>query len=135
MQGNRRTRFVLIVGLVLLLFSTGCFLIPPEQKITVDIAEIQGVSIPVVGDSPSTVITETDQFTGIISWSPDDAVTNGCFFTSTIYTATITLTPKSGYTFDNVPQNFFTVGGATTVTNDADSGVITAVFPQTESPE
>ncbi|WP_461255171.1 pre-peptidase C-terminal domain-containing protein [Treponema sp. R80B11-R83G3] len=47
----------------------------------------------------------------------------------TQYTATITLTAKTGYTLQGVAANFFTVAGATTVGNDANSGVVTAVFP------
>jgi hypothetical protein len=49
-----------------------------------------------------------------------------------VYTATITLTAKTGYTLTGVTANFFTVAGATSVSNSADSGVVTAVFPATE---
>ncbi|MGI6299754.1 MAG: hypothetical protein ACOX52_01640 [Verrucomicrobiota bacterium] len=45
--------------------------------------------------------------------------------------ATITLTAKAGYTLTGVSENFFTVEGADTVSNAANSGVITAVFPAT----
>ncbi len=50
-----------------------------------------------------------------------------------MYTATITLTAKAGYTLTGVTVNFFTAVGASSVTNAADSGVITAVFPATEA--
>jgi len=63
----------------------------------------------------------------MVSWSPSDAL----FADDTIYTATITLTAKSGYTLTGSTANYFTVAGAVTVTNDADSAVITAVFPDT----
>jgi hypothetical protein len=53
------------------------------------------------------------------------------FAASTAYTATITLTPKTGYTLYGVIQNFFTVDKATAVNNTANTGVITAVFPAT----
>jgi len=46
-------------------------------------------------------------------------------------TATITLTPTSGYTLTGVTANFFSVVGATSVTHSANAGVITAVFPAT----
>jgi hypothetical protein len=91
----------------------------------IDIAAIPGVPPPTAGETPVTEITETDQYTGTVSWSPADDP----FEYETEYTATITLTAKSGYTFTGVTANFFTVAGATFVLNDADSGVITAVFP------
>jgi hypothetical protein len=62
-----------------------------------------------------------------VTWSPVAATFAG----ATQYTATITLTPKTGYTLTGVSENFFTVAGATTVTNTANSGVVTAVFPET----
>ncbi len=43
------------------------------------------------------------------------------------------LTAKSGYTLTGVADDFFTVSGTSTpATNSANSGVITAVFPDTE---
>ena len=55
---------------------------------------------------------------------------DGEFAAETIYTAKITLTAKAGYTLTGVAKDFFTVAGAT-CSNDANSGVITAVFPKT----
>jgi len=93
----------------------------------VTIAAIQGVTAPASGGTPKTAITDSTQYTGTITWSP----THTIFAASTAYTATITLTAKSGYTLTGVAANFFTVSGATTVSNSANSGVITAVFPAT----
>ena len=95
----------------------------------IDIAAIPGVTAPVQGSTPVTTITETDQYTGTVSWDPAD----NPFDYSTEYTATITLTAKSGYTLTGITENFFTVAGAETVTNDADSGVVTAFFPETDA--
>jgi formylglycine-generating enzyme required for sulfatase activity len=95
----------------------------------ITISAIQGVTAPVSGQTPVTTITETDQYTGTVSWSPSDST----FSTETVYTATITLTEKSGYTLTGVAADFFTVDGATSSTNNADSGVVTAVFPATAS--
>ncbi|HRX22129.1 MAG TPA: hypothetical protein P5273_10465, partial [Syntrophomonadaceae bacterium] len=94
----------------------------------IDIPAISGVTAPARGATPVTSI-ETDQYTGEVSWDPE--ITDK-FAAETIYTATITLTPKAGYTLTGVPENFFTVEGATSVTNAADSGEVTAVFPATE---
>jgi len=97
---------------------------------TINIPAITGVTPPVAGVTPVAAITPTAQYTGTITWSP--AVT-GTFAASTSYTATITLSPAAGYTLSGVAANFFTVEGATTVSNSADSGVVTAVFPATAS--
>jgi hypothetical protein len=94
----------------------------------IDIAAIPGVTAPAGGATPVTTITETDQYTGTVSWDPAD----NPFDYETVYTATITLTAKSGYTLTGVTADFFTLAGATTDTNDADSGVVTAVFPETD---
>lgn len=93
----------------------------------INIAAIAGVTAPVRAAVPVTTITETAQYTGSVAWSPAD----NAFGPSTVYTATITLTPKTGFTLTGVTENLFTVGGATSVTNAINSGVITAVFAAT----
>jgi trimeric autotransporter adhesin len=92
----------------------------------ISIAAIGGVTAPVRGGIPVSAITETAQYIGTVMWSPNDS----SFLGNTVYMATITLTPKTGYTFTGVAANSFTVPGAT-ATNAANSGVITAVFPAT----
>lgn len=98
------------------------------ERVTVTEAAIEGVTAPAVGEKPVTAITEGKQFTGTVTWSPEVST----FAASTVYTATITLTPKVGYKLDGVAANFFTVAGATSVSNEANSGVVTAVFPATK---
>jgi len=95
----------------------------------VSISAVSGVTAPVRGAAPVTAVTETAEYTGSVTWAP----ANNPFAAGTSYTATITLTPKGKYILAGVTQNFFTVAGATTVTNNAGSGVITAVFPATEA--
>lgn len=92
---------------------------------TVDIADILGLQQPIKGETPVATIIENAQYSGTISWNPG----NNPFEAGVSYTATITLTAKDGYTFTGVEENFFTVEGATSVTNDADTGIVTAVFP------
>ena len=92
----------------------------------INLAAIAGVTAPATGASPVTAITETAQYTGTVAWN--DSPTT--FAASTVYTATITLTAKAGYTLTGVAENFFTVTGAT-ATNPENSGVITAVFSKT----
>jgi hypothetical protein len=96
---------------------------------TVDISEIQGISLPSANETPAKAIRETAQYTGSVEWYPNDAIFN--YYTQ--YTATITLSSKPSFTFAGVPSDFFTVQGATTVTNDANRGVIIATFPATEA--
>jgi hypothetical protein len=94
---------------------------------TIDIVAIPGVTAPVTDAAPAAAITETDQYTGTVTWSPaDDPFTVGI-----VYTAWITLTPKAGYTLTGVAANFFTVADATSDTNPANSGDVTAIFPAT----
>lgn len=94
----------------------------------IDEANIGGVTAPVRGAVPVSTITETAQYTGTVTWSPADDRFRG----GTVYTATIALTPKPGYTLTGIAENLFTVAGATAM-NAAGSGAITAVFPATRS--
>ena len=95
----------------------------------IDISKIEGVTIPVSNAVPVTSINENDQYTGYVTWSPIDTK----FMADTVYTATITIQPKEGYSLKAVIKDFFTVEGAESVSNYANSGVITAVFPKIES--
>ena len=81
---------------------------------------------PVTGATPVLTIADTTEYTGTIAWSETPVI----FDPNKVYTATITIKPKAGYTLIGVPKDFFTVNGAK-ATNDAGSGVITAVFPAT----
>jgi fructan beta-fructosidase len=84
------------------------------------------VAAPVTGEIPVSTISNTKEYTAIITWSETPVI----FEAKKVYTATITIKPKAGYTVIGVPKDYFKVGGAT-ATNNADSGVITAVFPAT----
>ena len=99
----------------------------------INIAAISGVTAPVTGYTPVTIINATDQYTGSVVWSPAGAT----FLTSTVYKATITLIPETGYTLTGVAEDFFTVAGAiVTSPNYADSPeIITATFPATAAAE
>lgn len=95
---------------------------------TISATAIVGITAPVTGATPTATISDTSEYTAIISWNTNPVT----FASNTIYTATITITPKTGYTLTGVPANFFTVAGATT-TNSADTGVVSAVFPVTDT--
>ena len=98
---------------------------------TISAPAIAGVTAPVTGATPVSTTTAGTGYTGAVTWASSGGALGGTFAAATVYTATITLTPTSGYTLTGVSANFFTVAGATPVTNLANAGVITAVFPAT----
>ena len=100
-----------------------------DTTLPVSIAGLEGLTAPVKAAAPVTHIKETSEYTGIVVWSPADAV----FKPGTVYTATITLQLKPNYAVRSIPANFFTTAGAV-LTNAAGSGVIHAVFPATQPP-
>jgi hypothetical protein len=98
----------------------------------VDEKAIPGIIVPATGLEPVTAVGSSSQYTGTVEW--DGALdANGKYVLGTVYTATITLTAKEGFTLTGVAENFFTVAGAT-ATNPANSGVVTAVFPAAQNP-
>jgi hypothetical protein len=105
---------------------------PTPTDTTIAVAAIAGVTVPVTGATPVTTTTSGTGYTGTVSWfTGGGPPLLGNFAGANFYTAIITLTPTAGYTLTGVAANFFTVAGATSVTNSADSGEITAVFPAT----
>ena len=90
---------------------------------------ITQLTAPVKNEVPQTEI-ETDEYTATVVWSPE--VTDK-FGYDTVYTATITITPKANYTVKGIAENGYTVSGAETVTNEADSATVTAVYSATGS--
>ncbi len=99
----------------------------PATETRIGTTEIAGVTPPVRGAMPVSTIAATSEYTATVAWSPSDAV----FAPNTSYTASITVTPNDGYTLAGAGDSFFTVAGASSVTTDAESGVVTAVFPAT----
>jgi hypothetical protein len=96
----------------------------PATDTTINITAIP-VAVPVTGVMPQTTVN-TGQYTGNIVWSPG---VSGTFAAGTPYTATITLSPKTGYTLAGVSS--FTVAGASPVTYTPGSNTVTAAFPAT----
>jgi len=102
---------------------------PMTQLLSVDIRTIPGLTAPAAKASPVPTISTT-QYTGQVSWSSSPSR----FDYDTVYTATISLTARQGYTFTGVEGNFFFVAGAQTVINAAGSGdkmTVTVTFPAT----
>jgi len=108
--------------------STQAYLVTvTEAIIVINISAIPGVTAPVTGATPVSAITETNQYTGTVIWIPEDDSFQG----DKVYIAMVILIPKPGFSLTGVPANFFTVAGATNVTNTADSGVVIAAFSET----
>ena len=101
------------------------FIILPK---TINTATTQ-LTAPVKNEVPQTEIT-TDEYTATVVWSPE--VTDK-FVYNTVYTAIITITPKTNYTVKGIAENGYTVSGAQTVTNEADSATVTVVYSATEN--
>ncbi len=124
---------VLVLGMTVILVISGCQQSNESQpvkphKTTITFLDIPGITTPATGMHPSFEVNTNDQYTGTVVWEPEIEST---FLAETSYSATITLTPKTGYTFARINQNTFRISGSETVTHSAESGVITAQFPET----
>jgi hypothetical protein len=97
---------------------------------TISIDEIQGLTRPEADQTPVQSITETDEYTGTVLWSDSNGPleVGDKFEASRVYAATITLSPKDGYTLDGVDQDYFYVAGSSKSSNDENSGLVTAIF-------
>ncbi|MEN9753107.1 MAG: hypothetical protein RL670_798 [Actinomycetota bacterium] len=98
----------------------------PETLKTIDISAIDGVAAPTYGARPSTVATETSEFTSEITWTP--ITSNGVFDAAVAYTANIKVVPKAGYSCLGATADFFKVAGAAKSSNAASSCLVTAIF-------
>jgi hypothetical protein len=103
---------------------------PKTRQKVIDIEVIPGVTPPVNGTQPVQSIS-TEQYTGTVSW-----YNHARFEANTVYEAHITLTPTEDYSLNGVVANFFSVedeDAKTTVSNSANSGVLTVTFPATDA--
>ncbi len=118
--------------------STVITVVFPATNPKISISAINGITVPVNGATPNTSVSATSEYTASLVWKEKslvDPVTysefTGAFKPSRTYQATITLTPKTGYTLCGVVPNFFSVTGALSYTNTESSGIVTAEFPAT----
>jgi len=93
---------------------------------TINIPDITGVEVPVVGHNPVRNFY-AEQYFAQVDWSPSHTP----FRAGTSYAATISISPKHGYTCDGVTEDFFIVEGADSTSNDADSHIVNATFLKT----
>jgi formylglycine-generating enzyme required for sulfatase activity len=120
--------FTLDVG-----FRYVCNVDENDLDMTVTVLDLDGlVEAPVVTVMPQDVFVGTGQYSGTIAWKKvegDESFT-GAFAGLTAYKAILTLSANPGYTFNGLLANTFSYDGAS-VANEADSGIVTIVFPPT----
>jgi hypothetical protein len=97
------------------------------------------VTAPTRWGTPVTTFADQVQYKGTIVWkNADDTALTGTFAADTVYKAVLTLIAApaytfTGFTFIGVAEDSFSHTGATSVTNEADSGVVTITFPATNT--
>jgi hypothetical protein len=109
------------------------------------------IDAPTAGNKPGLAAFVTPYYPGVITWAKTegnpsysgDFSNGGEFYADAVYTATVTLTARDGYTFTGVGLDAFTyktyghvVSTAGQITNPAGSGdgkplTVTIVFPKT----
>jgi formylglycine-generating enzyme required for sulfatase activity len=107
---------------------------PVTEYIIVSLTNLTDkVTAPVTGAAPDTTAIDTDQYMGTVAWQTSGgSPVSGNFAAGTVYQAVVTLDAQPDYTFTGVAANSFTHDGATTVAFDAESGVVTITFPETD---
>jgi len=90
------------------------------------------VIAPVIGEPQSPTAIGVGNFTrGAVTWSPDDAP----FGVNTRYTATVTLTANSGYTFKGLETATINGNSAIVMENTGDTVTLSFEFPITVTDE
>jgi hypothetical protein len=72
----------------------------PYTLLTVGHTDLSSIAAPVSGNMPQTAF-DAAEYSGEIEWSRDGAAFSGAFSGGKTYSAAVTLTPKTGYTFRN----------------------------------
>ncbi|MDR1637084.1 MAG: hypothetical protein LBR93_07080, partial [Treponema sp.] len=113
-------------GLVTIVFPATTDVI---AEVVTDLALTYNVPAPVYGGTPVTSFSGP-QYMGKVEWNP--VPPGGLFAANTAYTAYVTMVAASGWTFTGVGANTFSHGApGVTVTNVANTGEVTIVFPAT----
>ena len=97
------------------------------QNIVIPFAD--GSPVPVAAAAAPTTINANTQYSGNVTWEPELDGLN--FAPHQTYTAVIHLNANTQFIFSGVLQDWFTVSGAVSVTNDANSNTVRATFPIT----
>jgi hypothetical protein len=121
-NGDGRVTVTIVFG------STGTVLPSPVSEL--DLAPY--IPKPEKGGTPVRYFY-APQYSGTVEWKSGSEDLSGLFQGGAAYTAAVTLIPASGYTFAGVGKDRFSYAtGAASITNAADSGIVTIVFPSTK---
>lgn len=109
-----------------------------ETKTTLSDFTIHGLTIPVTCQEPDVSILNTSEYSvsSVVWYEPDGItpITTTTFGPDKAYKAKMTITPRSPYQILGTPANKFSISGAETTENLANSGAVTATFPKTAKP-
>ncbi|MFY9188067.1 MAG: metallophosphoesterase, partial [bacterium] len=98
----------------------------------IDSVALTGIRVPKTGETPdTTATTSSNKYTAsAVSWDPADSP----FAADTAYTASVTLTAKSGYNFTASTEATINGNDATNVTLDTeDTLIVSYTFPKTSA--
>lgn len=102
-----------------------------EPPITDDVEAID-LAVPESGAVPRTLINE-EKYMGLVSYSVNGAaVSPDVFAEETVYTANISIVPKAGYSLEGLTASDFMLDGASDLTFDAATGLLSGTYPETE---
>lgn len=89
---------------------------------------LSGLNVPVTGTLMQTRFNGTGYSANVV-WSP--ASSDGNFHAGISYTATLTITPTTGYDLIGILADSFTLNGVSSLSHEANSGVISLRYPAT----
>ena len=124
---KHRTTTLLLATLIFTLLGPLSTANATDTATPITLFEVEGVTPPVAGATPVSVIPENNQYSGTVTWSTNAGPHVGNFESNTIYQATITIQPKAGYTFENMPDDFM-VNEAFYDNFDSSTGELVAIF-------
>jgi hypothetical protein len=91
----------------------------------------EAVAAPLEGASPQTEI-DCPEYSAIINWQTESGApfTGASFAARAVYSATLSLAPKEGFTLDGLAEDAFTHSGASAVAYDGEDAQVTITFPR-----
>ncbi len=127
---KHRTITLLLASLIFTLLGPLNIANASDPATPITTFKVQGVTPPVAGATPVSVIQENDQYSGTVTWSTNAGPLEGNFVSNTIYQATIIISPKAGYTLESMPNEFI-LDGAYIRDFDSSTGELIAIFQPT----
>jgi hypothetical protein len=96
----------------------------------VTLYDISGLIPPPVHRQTPVWTIENDQYTGTLAWSEGETPIGegGTYDCEKPFQALLTLSAKEGFTLEGLPADAFTHTGSVSISNAADSGIVTIAF-------